>query len=614
MTGVAAFELTAEQRLAVRAPEGPMLIVAGPGAGKTAVLAARIAYLVQERAVGAASILALAFGAKAARELRCRLDASPDAAMAAVEVRTFHAFGLRLVRQWQADIGYRPGPLTIYGEATARALLSEVATTLSIGPDRWPLPKLAQAVERYRLTGETAPPIVTALTTAYEARLIERGALDYPAMLLLPLRLLVQRPDMAACYQVAYHAILIDESQDVCPAQYVLARLLAARHHHLVLVGDPAQSLYGWRGADGRALRSFPSDFPETRIVALRQNFRSTARIVEVANAVGAGLQGRMNLWTSNPLGPTPVLHVANDEHAEVYFVADEITRLYAEGLVRNFGEIAVLFRTNEQAHSLVLALRSRQIPCGQRGTDDLQHRREVGDVLAYLRLACDPTDGHALARIVDVPPRGLASLATILRAHPLPVAALGDVARRLNVPASRLERLVALLHQLRDQATVATPTALVDMVLERSGYRTWLVRQPDGAVRLRHVLALRSLAGHTPGDLATWLAELELGELPDQDAAQHVHLLTVHAAKGSEWPVVFVVGWEEGLLPHARAVRDGVGGLQEERCIAYVAVTRPQSRLYLTCCRSRQSGNRRVAVQPSRFLPALPPDIAAAA
>jgi DNA helicase-2/ATP-dependent DNA helicase PcrA len=492
-------------------------------------------------------------------------------------------------------------------------LLNEVATGLGFDLEQTPLPDLAMALERYRLCIDSvAPKPLSILIEAYDQLLFRRGVVDYPAMMTLPLRLFVARPDALQLYQDAYRCVLCDEFQDVCASQYVLLRRLTDRHRNLIVVGDPCQTLYDWRGADLRFLIGFTRDVPEARLIRLNQNFRSTARIVDLANALGASLPYSRPLWTSNPPGESAQVHVAADERAEAEFVAAEIERLAAERCLSHLGEAAVLYRTNEQAHQLTLALRRRGLPYQTRGNSDLFSRREVRDVIAYLRLANDPLDSAALARIVNVPPRRLARMATRLRVQPAPLWDLPALARDFgSAAASSAEALVARIADLHTLRSSMSPAALLEEVLARTGYREWLSGQPDGPERLSRLATLQTMARTTQGDLSGWLAELQLdADLVPTGNGQRVLLSTIHGAKGGEWRVVFVVGVEEGLLPHTRSLSAGSDentNIEEELRIAYVAVTRPRERLYLACCRTRGSGERRKSRRPSRFLRQVP-------
>ncbi len=622
--------LSAAQREAVLAPDGPLLIVAGPGSGKTTVLAARIAYLVTARAVPPTSILALTFTTAAARELRARLAGILGEDARAVDALTFHAFGLRILRMWTEDLGLGPGPISVYGARDAEALLREAAASLGLDLDRWRITDLAQQVERLRLqdVAYSDDEQLRGLATAYEALLRRRGAVDYAAMLALPLWLFRERPDALRLYQDTYRHVLCDELQDVCAAQYSLLELLTARHRNLVVVGDAAQTLYGWRGADVRFLLGFQRDFPEARALTLDENFRATGHLVAVANALGAPLAYSRRLWTRNAPGEPVVLFVAGDERAEAEFVARTIAHLRTERVVHEYGQVAVLFRTNGQAHELALTLRLAGIAYRVRGSGDLFTCREVQDAVAYLRLAHNTRDAAALARIVNAPPRRLGRIAELLRNHPVSSAELPTLANRFGpVVVASAERLAALISDLHQKSASLDVAPLLDLALDGSGYRAWIGRQPDGATRLANLAVLRSLAERAHEDLATWLAELQLDEGAPEGADDHdrVLLTTIHGAKGREWRVVFVVGMEEGLLPHTRAFVatppcNGMHGpsvessIEEELRVAYVAVTRPRERLYLSWCRERRHGDRVDQRAPSRFLQPVPPHLLASA
>jgi DNA helicase II / ATP-dependent DNA helicase PcrA len=656
--------LSPAQRQVALAPDGPLLVVAGPGSGKTTALTARIAVLVTTRAIPASSVLALTFTTAAARELRVRLAKLLGDRGAAVQVCTFHSFGLRLIREWSRPLGFGAGPVAVYGAEDARRLLRQAAADVQAGDEEGyadeplPLARLAARVDRFRLragahggagesqvTGEAAArpeggpeedPRIAAVARRYEALLLEHGAVDFASMLALPQRLFEKCPDALRHCREAHRVLLCDEFQDACPAQYRLVRRLVEASENLTAVGDPRQTIYGWRGADVRLLLAFQQDFPGARILTLDQNFRSTGRIVAFANALGAPLEHRRPLWTDNEDGAPVVVRSAADDDDEATFIAGEIACLCGSegnGDVRvdggesgvEPGDIAVLYRTNRQADRLTLALRARGVPYAVWGGGDLFARREVRDIVAYLRLAHNPDDRAALARIVDAPPRGLAPLTLELRRRPVPLRDLPALVHQTHphdgVVAAAAGELAELIRRLHG-AAVGTPLPdLVDAVLERTGYRAWLQGRTDGQQRLEHVAVLHALAGHSDLGLGDWLAALQLGEAddpaPDRHPAQpdprRVTLTTVHAAKGKEWPIVFVAGVEEGLLPHARALREGGDEephVADELRVAFVAVTRARERLYLTYSRRRRRGDVLEPRRPSRFLRLVPRDL----
>jgi DNA helicase-2/ATP-dependent DNA helicase PcrA len=443
-------------------------------------------------------------------------------------------------------------------------------------------------------------------------------------MLLLPLTLFEADPRALWMLQDVYRHVLVDEVQDTCRVQYSLLQHLVARHRNLALVGDPVQSVYSFRGADPLLLEAFPNDYPDARVFVLDENHRSTATIVSLANAIAAPLAGRPASWTSNPAGPAARVYAASDEQDEAHYVAEEVHRLLNVCEIGQPGQVGVLFRTNAQARALADALRGRGIAVQMRPDLDLFTRSEVRDVVAYLRLAHNPTDGPTLARVLDTPPRHLRGVERAFRRQPVPVVELAGYAQRRGGPPAgqAVETLLALLDELHAAAQNQVPVQVLETALERTGYAIWLAAQRDGPARVQNVEQLHVLLEHTSApDLATWLADLHLGEadpLPNDNA---VSLLTVHASKGREWPVVFVVGVEEGLMPHLRpsASADAEADDSEERRLTYVALSRCQVQLYLTYCRTRRpivagQPGRPEPRRPSRYLRALPPPLVRAA
>jgi DNA helicase-2/ATP-dependent DNA helicase PcrA len=628
---------TPEQREVIEAGEGPLSILAGPGAGKTTALAGRIAYLVDERSVPAHSVLAITFTTAAAATLRKRLSAVLGERASQVDILTFHALGLRIIRQWREALGFGDYPPAVYARDDARALLREAATSLGLDvasdadreSDPWKLSvaKLASAVERFRLhTAEGAEPwdgcegideeLVRSITEAYEALLRDRAAVDYASMLVLPKQLLESDARAARLLQDAYRFVMVDEFQDTCRTQNALLRKLVDRHRNLMVVGDPQQCVFSWRSADPRMLLEFRASYPEARVIVLNQNHRSTGVIVSLSNTVARPLNYRPDSWTDNPPGPPARVYAASDETDEARFVAQEIERLLASGDLQNAGQVAVLFRTNAQARMVALALRARSIAFRARPSLDLFGRAEVRDAIAYLRLAHNPTDGPALARVINTPPRRLRAIEQALRKRPVPARELADWALKRGGPPARdaTHQFQSLLAELHGATQSCPPSSALDIVLGRTGYAEWLRAQEHAKERLMNLEQLRVLARESEAaDIATWLADLHLGEgdVPSGSGESAVSLTTIHTAKGQEWPAVFVIGMEEGLLPHSNPTE----AEDEERRLTYVAFSRPQVLLYLTYCRTRRpivDGRPGAAAlrRPSRFLHPLPPDL----
>ncbi|HLG72586.1 MAG TPA: ATP-dependent helicase [Chloroflexota bacterium] len=598
--------LTEAQRRAVTATDGPLLVIAGPGSGKTTVLAARIAHLVLMRNVSPAAILAVAFTRAAAGALRQRLSGMLREQARDVDVSTFHSLCFRIVRLWWEELGFAHERLTVYSEQEQRTEIERLTSQLKLdaGPDS---EDVLRGIDRFRLDGESpGSEAVRKVAQEYEMLLRRRAVLDFTAMLSLPLRLFADREDALRLHQDAYRHVLADEFQDLTLTQYSLLRRLAEQHHNLVVVADPAQSLYRWRGAGGHVLEAFGRDFPEAERVSLEENFRSTQRILALANAVGLEVTRGRQLRTDNPDGLAPVVFVAADEQDEAHFIAEEIGRLLDDAFEPD--AIAVLYRTNAQADPIGLALRAAGIAYRVRGRADLLSRKEVLDAVAYLRLSVNPDDALALARVVNSPPRDLGRLVGLLREAPVATAGLVEAARPFGRQAmAGAESLVGLVSELHQAGDRLRPAQLLDAALTLSGYRKWLEEQ-RAASPLSSVAKLRRVLEQTE-DIQAWLAETQLGQDELEEPGPAVTLSSVHSAKGCEWRAVFVAGLEEGLLPNSRALAedDQAEALLEERRLAYVAVARARERLYLTYCRRRTIGDEAVSRLPSRFLRSLP-------
>lgn len=625
--------LNPDQRRAVTTTDGPLLVVAGPGSGKTAVIAARVACLIDQGRAAPAAILAVTFTNRAGQELRRRVAEQLGEGAEGVWAGTFHAFALGLLRRWGGHLGFDPRHLSVYADgedrrAALRQAVHDLGRSFAGERPETILRAIGRAKERLLWPADVAArdPDLGAVYAAYQAVLARRNALDFDDFLLYAVRLLEERPEVLTALQDTYRYLLVDEFQDVGPAQHRLLTLLAARHRNLCVVGDPLQNLFAWRGSDIRYLLDFGRAYPDARVITLTQSYRATGTLLAVANALGTLLRyGRRRLWTANPPGTPVIVKTAADPRGEAAFVAAEVQRLLDEGAVRSPAECAVLYRTNAQARELELACLAAGLPYRVRGDSTALGRTEVRGLLAYLRLVHNPHDTAALGRVINTPPRRLAGLERRIRAGEeltldhlaatFPCGVAGAAARQ----ALRyfLDTLAAL-RGLQD----GPPAALVEAVLDRTGYRAWLARQEDGDGRLAHVEALRVLAERSEvADLAGFLDAVSLATEVERGAdTGGLTLSTIHAAKGLEWPVVFVVGVEEGLLPHVRALgRGGEAGngdgeaIEEELRLCYVAVTRARERLYLTAARHRAGAGGTAAVTPSRFLGCLPAALVAA-
>jgi DNA helicase-2/ATP-dependent DNA helicase PcrA len=630
-------DLNPPQREAVVAGEGPLLVVASAGSGKTRVIAHRIAHLIGVLGVPSRRLLAVTFTNKASREMARRVETLlGPAGLAPPLVATFHSACVRMLRQHIRHLGYAPN-FTIYDEDDRLALVRECLREEGLTEDRALTPgaivqrisaakNQMQGVEAFHQAARgPRDERVAAVYERYQTRLVAQGAVDFDDLLLLTVRLLEEVPDVLAWYRNHWRHVLVDEYQDTNRAQYRIIRALTGEHRNVCCVGDPDQSIYKWRGADIRNILDFERDFPGTRVVRLEQNYRSTRRILSIASAVIANNRSRREkgLWTENAEGEPAALYRAWDEHEEANFVAQRILTLRGEG--RAWDEVAVFYRTNAQSRVLEDALRRGGIPYVIVGGVRFYERKEIKDTVAYLRLVVNPSDDVAFRRAVQEPGRGVgkASLARLdevaarERRPLLDVAAAGppDVTGK---PRRGLEEFAALIERLRRERAGLPLPAFVDLVVRASGYRAALAadRSSEAQARLENLEELiaaaedyevsRVAAGEA-GTLEGFLDQVALvsdvDELPD--GGRGVTMMTLHAAKGLEFPVVFLTGMEEGVFPHARSLNDG-HDVEEERRLCYVGLTRARERLLLSYALHRRLYGYAVG-EPSRFLREIP-------
>ncbi|HYK97362.1 MAG TPA: UvrD-helicase domain-containing protein [Candidatus Acidoferrales bacterium] len=627
--------LNPEQRAAVTHKDGPLLILAGAGSGKTRVLTHRIAYLIRE-GVPARSILAVTFTNKAAKEMRQRLDrlVGPER-LAELTVGTFHAFCARLLRHDAPLVGLDRS-FAIYDEGDQRALLRQAMADQGVSEKLVSPGAIGAAISaaKNELQGPAdmaaAPKDqlrrVTALVwPRYEALLRENNALDFDDILLFAVRVLATSDRALERWQDRYQYILVDEYQDTNRAQYELLRYLAGFKQNLAVVGDDDQSVFSWRGADVRNILDFERAYANATVVKLEQNYRSTQRILDAAWSVVRNNAARKEkrLWTERKGGPDVVVLQAYDEHHEAELIGREIERLQRQGEVKSAKDVAVLYRTNAQSRPIEDVFRSFGLAYQVVGGVSFYQRREVKDVLAYLRLVRNAQDSVALARVLNVPPRGIgdktrASLLLFAREQELTAAQallraeeLGDIPARQRTALAAFGRM---LERIRADVAERELPALIDEVIGATGYGTYLKDgTEEGEERYENVQELRSVAEEfvaLPLDeqLPAFLEQIAL--VSDQDewkeAQPAATLITLHAVKGLEFPIVFLTGMEESVFPHARSL-ESESELEEERRLCYVGITRAMDRCFLTYTRHRMLFGRTNDNPPSRFLRELP-------
>lgn len=635
--------LNEAQRRAVETPGGPLMILAGPGSGKTRVIAHRIAYLVREQRVHPWRILAVTFTNKAAREMRERVEGLLGADAHDLTMGTFHSICARILRREGEAIGL-PRDFAIYDTDDQSSLVRSIEAELGIDQKRFQPRAVLSAISSAKNERRDAAAfqrqadnyfeeIVARVYERYEAALRRSGAVDFDDLLGRTLDLFETHPEVQRKYADRYLHVLIDEFQDTNLVQFELSRQLSNVHRNLTVVGDPDQSIYSWRAADIRNLLDFERDFPDAQVVLLEQNYRSTGHVLKAAHAVIARADGRpeKSLWTENPEGDPVVEFEADYGEEEGQFIASEIRRLIRQHDYQP-SDFAVMYRTNAQSRAVEEAFISSGIRYRIVGGTRFYDRREIRDLIAYLRLVHNEYDTVAFERIVNVPTRGIGTktVAEILAAavdlglSPIAVAhraASGDTSAGVPQLASRIRGALITFVEMydrlaaeRDQLGIA---GLLDRVLAETAYRQHL-RKTDGEeqaeVRWENVQELRSVAAEyaeveRDATLASFLEEIALVsdiDDPSADTPDAVTLITLHAAKGLEYSVVFMAGMEEGLLPHIRAL-DDPAQMEEERRVCYVGMTRAKERLYLTRARRRfMYGNIR-ANPASRFLRDLP-------
>src|SRR5688572_19195790 len=634
--------LNPSQREAVEHVHGPLLVLAGAGPGKTRLLTTRIAHLIDPHGVPADRIFAVTFTNKAAGEMKERIARLLQRDPSGLWIGTFHSLSARLLRR-EADLLGFTRQFTIYDQDDSTALVRRlmeqrghstktftpraVQSLISAAKNRMQSPDDLGSASAFDRFAQIAADVYAALGPALKAA----NAMDFDDLLLHPLTLFREHADRLAFYRAKFQFILVDEFQDTNKAQYELIRLLGS-HTNVCAVGDDDQSIYGWRGADARNMREFQRDFPGANLVRLEENYRSTQIVLDAANGVIAENTGRIGktLRTRRQGGETVTLLAAADERDEAEWVVRELERRRAAG-EWTLEEMAVLYRTNSQSRAFEEGFRRAGIPYRLIGATSFYERREVKDLLAYLRLVANPPDAEAFLRAVSVPRRGLgdASIAALVAAADRWQRPLLEAARRADGitelrPNARdaLRAFAALIDRLRALAADGTPAQLLEEVIRATDYESHLMAEgPEGADRWENVVELLASAANwsevvepdpeqgTP--LERFLAEAALVSANDRVLGDErgVTMMTLHTAKGLEWPVVVLAGLEEGLFPLSRAAEQP-DGVEEERRLCYVGLTRAKDKLYVTWARSRRRGGELRPGAPSRFLRALPPAV----
>lgn len=633
-----------EQKEAVQTTEGPLLLMAGAGSGKTRVLTHRIAYLIEEKGVNPWNILAITFTNKAAREMKERVGKLLDHGSEDVWVSTFHSMCVRILRRDVEKIGYSRN-FTIVDSGEQLTLMKQVVKELNIDPKKYDPRSLLGTVSQAKnnlqtpkdyqtLQGNFYEQIAGKCYEAYQKGLRKNEAMDFDDLIMVTIELLTKNPDVLEYYQHKFHYIHVDEYQDTNHAQYTLVNLLADYFKNLCVVGDADQSIYGWRGADMKNILDFESDYPEAKVILLEQNYRSTKNILNAANQVIENNQERKKkkLWTDNTEGEKIYHYQASDERDETRYIVSEIQKQIKQKM-RKFGDFAILYRTNAQSRVLEETFLKANIPYTMVGGHKFYDRKEIRDILAYLTVIANPKDSLSFGRIVNVPKRGigLSSLEKLqnfaaINDWSLLEAAQNVALANISGKAGReLESFGELMGHFNEMVPYLTVTELTEEILKKSGYEADLKRQNtlEAQSRLENLEEFLSVTQEfdkrfakeeeeaQEDKLVLFLNDLAL--LSDIDEVEEetsqVTLMTLHAAKGLEFPVVFLMGLEEGVFPLSRALMEEKE-LEEERRLAYVGITRAEEVLYLTNAQARTLYGRTQYNRPSRFLGEIDQDL----
>ena len=651
--------LNGPQREAVLCTEGPLLVLAGAGSGKTRVLTHRIAHLVEDLNVAPWQIMAITFTNKAAAEMRERLQSLIGGGARGMWVSTFHSMCVRILRTDCERVGFAKG-FTIYDDSDSKRLVEQIMDELNIDKKRYPIPALRNRISQAKndlqvaevfaeKTSDQVGQVAARVYTRLQERLRQLNAFDFDDLLLYTWLLLKNHPDVLAAYQNRFRYLMVDEYQDTNHAQYVLTQLLAAAHKNIMVVGDDDQSIYSWRGADLRNILDFERDYPEARVVKLEENYRSMGNILAAANAVIANNLTRKpkKLFTSKPAGDKISVYSATDERDEGRWIASEIEHQHGEGM--SYNQIAVFYRTNAQSRMLEDMLMRAGVPYRLIGGTRFFDRAEIRDVMAYLNLVVNPANDVAAHRVINVPKRGIGKTTveyidyvaretgiTFLQAAELCIA--DDQIRSATRKA--IAEFVALIHEAQGYA--GDLRKVVEAIVDKAGLIRALEAEnsDDAAGRIENIQELfgvvdeyaqthddadalfepptaedapeaddeppvRTFQANSLPDFVEWVTlRTDMDTVAEDGEA--ITMMTIHAAKGLEFDCVFVAGMEESLFPHGNSSQDSQG-LEEERRLAYVAITRARKKLYLTNAFTRQIFGQSSANPPSRFIGEIP-------
>lgn len=632
--------LNPEQQKAVKTLDGPLLLMAGAGSGKTRVLTHRIAYLMVEKGVNPYNILAITFTNKAAREMRERIQKMMGGAADEIWISTFHSMCVRILRRDIDRLGYNRN-FTILDSTDQQSVIKSILKDKNMDPKKFDPRAILGTIssaknelitpEEYAKTaGDYFSQKVSDVYEEYQRRLRKNNALDFDDLIMTTITLFIRVPEVLEYYQRKFQYIHVDEYQDTNRAQYMLVKLLAQRFQNLCVVGDSDQSIYRWRGADIANILSFEKDYPRANVILLEQNYRSTKKILLAANMVIQNNMNRKpkNLWTENAEGNKIVHYRADSEQGEAQFVIGKIQELLRNG--RKLSDIAILYRTNAQSRVIEESFLKSNIEYSIVGGIKFYDRKEIKDILAYLRLISNPDDDISLQRIINVPKRAIGStsidkIANFAAMHDLSMFQALETIEMIGL-SPKAEKAAAefrnLISNYTHQQEYLSVTELVEEVLDKTGYRDMLKAEKslESQSRLENIdefLTVTKSFEESSEDksLVAFLTDLalvaDIDRLDDdgQQKTDFVTLMTLHSAKGLEFPVVFLIGMEEGVFPHSRSLMEE-DEMEEERRLAYVGITRAEEELFITNAQMRTLFGRTNMNPESRFIKEIPADL----
>ena len=618
--------LNDRQKEAVLASDGPLLILAGAGSGKTSVLTTKVAYLIKEKQIDPRNIVAITFTNKAAKEMKERIIKLVGNVGYDIQISTFHSFGLRIIKENYERLGYEKN-FTIIDSDDSLTVIKKLLKDMNVDTTRYN-PKFVKnqissaknemvTPEKYKtLVNDEISDITYKTYKKYQETLLKNNSLDFDDLLIKPIELFSKHPDVLQQYQELFKYIFIDEYQDTNEAQYILSKMISAKYKNICVVGDDSQSIYSWRGANFRNILNFEKDYNDAKVILLEQNYRSTKTILNAANSViKNNVQKKdKNLWTKNETGEKIKYVRAIDEKDEASFVTREIKKLKEEGV--SLDDIAVLYRTNAQSRTIEEGFLNSNIPYRIVGAFAFYSRKEIKDLLAYLKLIYNTKDDVSLMRVINYPKRGIGTKTIDNLSMD---AVLNNSSMFEAIKKGKELEFKKIILEMKEKSESLSLTETIDMVLDKSGIRSDLESEHtlEADIRLENLSEFKSITKTFEEEsgiasLEDFLNEVSLvSDVNDQknDDTPKVALMTTHAVKGLEFKYVFVIGMEENIFPHVNCI-EGPEGLEEERRLCYVAITRAKKKLYLLNALKRTLFGKSSVNMPSRFIAEIDKDL----